>query len=394
VTARREHARARRPALVAGLGALVVALAPTPARALDPSIPVRLAAAPPRSPAVAEGIDRQSTHCTSALLPKEPAVDWQTRLAPPLVGELATDELGRLLVAHVADRLTALDAHGHVAYSLRVGSEWASGPLPMAGGGALVVTRDGRVVRVSPSGMNEGEESLGWGALEAAVVATPTEDGGAIIASGARLARVGPRGTRGFRTRLVEPVRAVFEWQNETLAVGRSGDVFARAAFGEARPFGSFEEPVRAVALAGDRLFGLGRHALVELNLVTRERRVLFADEVSELRDLAALPGGRFRLVGPRATLIDLDASGHELARLALPGGENREITALVSDREGRTLFAAAGSPLTYITPQGDSGVVPGSGCPDPLRPTPLRDGLVVAACRTGIVRALSDRAR
>ncbi|HEV8551312.1 MAG TPA: PQQ-binding-like beta-propeller repeat protein [Polyangiaceae bacterium] len=373
---------------------LAVALVPASAVALDPSIPVRLTAAPPASVTAAERITAEGTNRTSATFPKEPEVGWQTRLAPPLVGELATDESGRLLVAHAGDRLTALDARGRVAFSLRTGGELASGPLPLAGGRVLVVTRDGRVVRVSPNGTNEGEELLGWGELEAAVVATPTHDGGAIIASGAHLARLGPRGTRGFRARLGDPVRAVFEWGSETLAVGRSGNVFARAGWGEARPFGSFEEPLRAVALADHRLFGVGRHALVELDLVSRERRVLFADEANELRDFAALPSGKWRLVAPRATFIDLDVTGRELARWPQPGGENREISALVADREGRTLFSAVGSPLGYVTPQGDSGIVPGTGCPDPLRPTPLGDGLVVAACRSGIVRALSDKAR
>ncbi|HEY3498774.1 MAG TPA: hypothetical protein VGK73_28985, partial [Polyangiaceae bacterium] len=63
-------------------------------------------------------------------------------------------------------------------------------------------------------------------------------------------------------------------------------------------------------------------------------------------------------------------------------------------DPAGTVLAAFAGAPLVLVTAQGDASGVPGSACPDPLRPTPLGPGIVAATCRSGLIRGLSDRAR
>jgi len=370
-------------------------LTSVPSRALDPGIALRLESAPSGSAAATPRLDVNGTNQTSALLPEHPSVLWQTRVAPPLVGEASADASGRLLVAHGSDRLTALDARGHSAWSLRVGAELALGPLPVGRGRTLLVTRDARIVRVSAQGTIEARESLPWGMLEQQPIVTSTRDGGAIIAAGSSLARLGPLGTRGYEARFPDPIRAVFEWQGSTVAVGYAGGVFIRAAAGDPVQSGSFGEPVRAVALVGERLYGVGRHELVMLDLVSKERRVVFADPSAELRDLAALGGGRLRLVAARALLVDLEPSGHELARQTLPLAESGgELGSIVSDRTGRTLLGASGSALVHITPQGDIATLPDASCLDPMRPTPVADGRFVVACRSGLLRAFSDKGR
>jgi len=364
-------------------------------QASDPGIALRLESAPSSSPAATPRLDMNGTNQTSALLPERPSVQWQTRLAPPLVGELAADANGRLLVAHGADRVTALDERGHSAWSLRVGADLVLGPLPVGRGRSLVVTRDARVVRVSPQGAIEARESLPWGTLEQPPIVTSTHDGGAIIAAGASLSRLGPLGAAGYDARLPDPIRAVFEWEGKTVAVGHAGGVFVRGAAGDPAQRGSFGEPVRAVALVGQRLFGVGRHELLSLDLASKERRVMFADPSAELRDLAALGSGRLRLVAARALLIDLDPSGHELARQTLSLAESGgELGSIVTDRTGRTLLGATGSTLIHITPQGDTSTLPDASCLDPMRPTPVADGRFVVACRSGLLRAFSDKVR
>jgi hypothetical protein len=366
-----------------------------PTRALDPGIALRLESASPESPAATPRLDMNGTNQTSALLPEHPTLLWQTRVAPPLVGELAADANGRLLVAHGSDRVTAFDAKGHSVWSLRVGTELVLGPLPVGRGRSLVVTRDARVVRVSTQGTIEGRDSLPWAMLEQPPIVTSTRDGGAIIAAGSSFARLGPLGAAGYEARLPDPIRAVFERQGGTLAVGYAGGVFIRKASGDPVQSGSFGEPVRAVALVGQRLYGVGRHELVTLDLVSKERRVVFADSGAELRDLAALGGGRLRLLATRAVLIDLDPSGHEQSRQSLPVAESGgELGSIVTDRTGRTLLGATGSTLIHITPQGDSTTLPDTSCLDPMRPTPVADGRFVVACRSGLLRAFSDKAR
>jgi hypothetical protein len=365
------------------------------AHATDPKVALRLQNAPSLSAAVTARVDANGTNQTSALLPERPSIVWQTRITPPLVGELAADADGKLLVAHALDRLTALDAVGHTAWSLRVGAELALGPLPVAGGRSLLVTRDARLFRVSPTGVIDGREALPWVAFDQAPIATVTRDGGAIIAAGSTLARIGPRGTEGYEARLPDPIRAVFEWRGATVAVGHAGTIFVRPAAGDPVRFGSFQTPVRAVALVGQRLFAIGRNELSTFDLVTKERRVVFGDPTADLRDLAAVAEGRLRLIASGALLLDLDASGHELGRVRLPLAESGgELASIVTDRTGRILLGTTGSTLILVTPQGDSAALPDSSCLDPMRPTPVRDARFVVACRSGLLRAFSDRAR
>jgi len=393
-----ERAERRTGRVLAALGAAcgaALVLSSGTARATDPKIALRLESAPSRSAAVTARIDSNGTNQTSALFPERPSIVWQTRITPPLVGELAADAEGRLLIAHASDRLTALDAVGHTVWSVRVGAELALGPLPVAGGRSLLVTRDAHLVRVSPSGAIEGRETLPWAAFDQTPLATSTLDGGAIIAAGSALARIGPRGASGYEARLPDPIRAVFEWRGATVAVGNAGTIFTRAAAGDPTRVGSFQTPVRAVALVGERLFGLARSELLTFDLVTKERRIVFGDPSTELRDLAALTAGRLRLVAAGALLIDLEPGGHELGRQRLPLAESGgELASIVTDRTGRALLGTTGSTLIQVTPQGDSAALPDSSCLDPMRPTPVRDARFVVACRSGLLRAFSDRAR
>jgi len=363
--------------------------------AADPSVALRLASAPSRSPAATPRLDVNGTNQTSARLPEHPSVAWQARVAPPLIGDLSADANGRLLVAHASDRVTALDEKGHAVWSLRTAAPLVLGPLPLAGGRTLLVTRDAQVVRVSAKGAVEARETLAFGPLDQTPIVTSTGDGGAIIAAGSAFARLGPLGAAGYDARLPDPIRAVFEWRGGTVAVGHAGGVFTRGAAGDPERIGSFGQPVRAAALLGQRLLGVGRNELVSLDLVSKERRLVFADPTVDLRDLAALGGGRLRLVAARAVFLDLDPSGRELSRQSLPIAESGgELVSIVADRDGRTLLGTNGAPLIQITPQGETAALPETSCPDPVRPTPVADGRFVVACRSGLLRAFSDKAR
>jgi len=186
-----------------------------PARAADPRIGWRLDAGA-SDPCKRPRAELRAENTSCFRLPLPASVSFQIRLAPPILGEVTTDSSGRLLVAHGTDRLTAVDASGKSLWSVRLGSELASGPIPVLGA-ALVVARDGRLFEVSASGLASERETLPWSDIEGTVISAPTSDGGVILATGARLLRVGPRGTRGFQTKVASAIRSVFGWRGATL---------------------------------------------------------------------------------------------------------------------------------------------------------------------------------
>jgi len=348
-----------------------------------------------RSAAVGSRIDAGGTNESPARLPRPASVSFQTRLAPPIVGEPVASSGGAFVVAHGRDRVSALDASGHSVWSARLGAELASGPIPFGADAFLLVTRDARLFELSNAGVVREREELGWNAIDGAVLFAPTAEGGAVVATGARLARVAPRGARSFRTKLGVSLRAVFDWRGATLAVGRDGSIWLRGAAGDPLELGDFGAPVAEVMLARDRLFALSEHALESFDLPTRQRAPVWADPALALHDMALARGERVFLAAGRSTLVELDAAGRELARFTLPTGESgAELGNVVLDRTGALLVVANGSPLWSVTPEGEPTSLLGTGCPDALRPTPVADGRVVATCRSGLVRGLSDKAR
>lgn len=379
------------------LGA-VFALAPPGARAepLDPRVPARLRSSPPAGAAVSARIDAGGRNLSSVAFPRAPGIAWQARVSGPIHGPPLADAKGGLIIAHGHGRVSELDTAGHTRWSLRTGLDLVGGPLLIGGELRVVVGHGGEIVAISEAGRVLERERLARGDWEATPVTVPTSDGGAILATGARLTRLGPRASVAWSVSTTEPMRAVFEWRGQALAVGKNGGVLVRAAAGEPEEIANLGGAVGRAALDGDRLFALvdGRK-FVELELGSRRQRVRFSDATLELQDFALGSGATPRLLSNRGVLVALDAADRELMRLGLmPEGGSRDALGLVVDRAGATLVAFSGAPLVFVNAQGDPSALDGSACPDPLRPTPLAPGVVVAACRSGLLRALSDRAR
>jgi hypothetical protein len=214
-----------------------------------------------------------------------------------------------------------------------------------------------------------------------------------LLGVGARLLRASASATLVTDDRLADPVRAVFEWRGLVLAVGRAGRIWARGVAGEAREWASFGAPVSAVLLSNERLYALSNHELLELELATKQRRTRFVEPSLELRELAAVTSGHFTLLAPHA-LLELDATGRELSRRTLvqnPGAG--EASGLIVDADGTAAITASRAPFTLAGAQGDEHSFDAVSCPEPLRPTPLADGELVAGCRSGALFGLSDRA-
>jgi hypothetical protein len=380
------------------LGALLLALtsglvgAASPARSADPGVPWRLPPQDVTAPASSDRLDARGTNQSRVALPASPSLGFHARVVPPIVGQPMSSG-GRVLIVHGGDRLSALDERGQTAWSVRLGAELASGPMLVGGNHTLVLGRDGRLFDVSPSGSVSLSDTLPWSEVEGAVLFTPTADGGGLLANGARLGRIGPAGTRGFVASIADPIRAVFEWRGLALAVGQDGSIWMRAASGTPRELGSLGGHVRQALLVADRVLGVGEHELLAFDLASKQAKILWTEPTLELRDVAAMSNERFAVVAGRSLLIELEADGRELARFVLPTGENGvDLTSLIVDQAGRAIVRAGGSPLVFVTPQGDASFIAGTGCPDLLRPTPLAPGKLVSACRSGLVRGVGNQ--
>ena len=57
-------------------------------------------------------------------------------------------------------------------------------------------------------------------------------------------------------------------------------------------------------------------------------------------------------------------------------------------------LVATSGLDLRLVGETGDVLEIPGTACPDPLRPIALGKGLSVASCRSGLLFGISGKGR
>jgi hypothetical protein len=362
---------------------------------LDPSVPVRLAVRPARGAAVADRLDLGATNLSRVRLPRDPVVTFQVRVTGSVIGSPLADERGRLLVAHGTGRLTELDARGKTTWTLRVG-ELLGAPVALGGARALAVTKSAEVLAVSSQGRVISRERLPFDELEGQLVAAPAADGGAIVAAGARYVRVDEVGAVVLTGTAQSQLGAVFDWRGSTLLVEREGRVLGRAPALDPTVIANFGAPVPRASLVGDRLFAIvGEHALAVLDLRTRRIERRFADPLVFLRDLTLNESGAARLLASRGMVVELDPTFAETGRvMLLSDGALGESVTLIADREGTLLAVMNGAPLLLAPRGGEPSAVASTGCPDPLRPTPLVDGVLVIGCRSGVLRGLSDRAR
>jgi hypothetical protein len=129
-----------------------------PAR--DPSLPQRVVFGAARALAPTEYLDASASARSKVALPTRAKVSYQLRLAAPLIGSPAADEAGNVVVAHGVERVTELDPNGKTRWSLRLGREIAGSPVVLPSGLRVLVTRDGGVFGVSPTGRVAFERAL------------------------------------------------------------------------------------------------------------------------------------------------------------------------------------------------------------------------------------------
>lgn len=375
------------------LGALLALLAgdaaAAPSRAgRDPSLPQRVVTGPTRALVGSEHVDAAASSRTRTTLPVRAKVRYQVRLAAPLIGAPVADAAGNVIVAHGVERVTELDESGRTRWSLRLGREIAAAPLVLPNGIAIVVTRDGSVFAISSAGRVVFERSLPLGAELAAPLLAPASDGGFYVATGDRAVKLDADGSPLDSLELGSALRGIFEWRGLTLAVTGRGTVLARGAAGSPTRYASLERAVRRVALAGDKLVAIvGERSLVELDLITKRLSTKLEDPLLTPRDLAVVNDRELRILTQESLLLGTDHEGREHLRSPLDDlrGDGAIGTLLV-DARGTSAVALSGLDVVLVAADGSVSSVPGTGCADPLRPTPTGRGRFTAACRTGVL--------
>jgi hypothetical protein len=356
-------------------------LSPTlAADGVDPRVPLRIVTARP-TPRIE--------------LFRQPTVVWQARVLEPLLGPPVPDRDGDLVVAHASGLVVELDANGRAKSTVRAGSSLALGPVLLTSGRRLVVTGDAEAVVLQPSGRVESRSKLSFREIDASALVTATSDGGALVAAGARFARIGSTGSLTARGGTSESLRGLFEWHGLGVLVERGGRVLGLGHAGDPIEIANFGRPVRACELHGDRLLALvADRDLVELGLDTHVERTLWSDPPLVPRDVFVLPNGELRVAASGNLLVALDSSGREAFRVPQPGTTSEVFVDLLGDARGAMLVATSGFDLKLVGETGEVTDIAGTACPDPLRPAPLKKGLVVASCRSGLLFGISDKAR
>lgn len=354
----------------------------------DPSLPQRVVTGPARALVASEHVDAAASARTRTTLPVRAKVRYQVRLAAPLIGAPAADEAGNVIVAHGVERVTELDANGRTRWSLRLGREIAAAPLVLPNALAIIVTRDSSVFAISAGGRVVFERSISLGSDANGALLAPASDGGFYVASGERAVKLGADGTPLDSIDLGSALRGIFEWRGLMLAVTGRGTVLARATAGTPARYATFERPVRRVARSGDKLVAIvGERTLVELDLVSKRLTTKLEDPLLTPRDFGVVSEGELRILTQESLLLGTDREGRE--RLRSPLDELRGDAAsgtLVVDGQGASAVALSGLDVMLVAPDGSVSSVPGTGCADPLRPTPTGPGRFTAACRSGVL--------
>ncbi|HWA71182.1 MAG TPA: PQQ-binding-like beta-propeller repeat protein [Polyangiaceae bacterium] len=332
-------------------------------------------------------------------LPRNPTVKWRVRAAggiahPPVV---AAD--GSVLLSLLTPTLVQYDARGRLSWSARLGASAAAVSTILQGNGTrLVLTQGAEALGFSARGQLLFQTLLPFASLDASSSVAPTDDGGILIASGRRLARLDAALNVVFTTRLEHDVHSILPGQ-PPLVVTNGGAVFELTPSGETLERGSFAAHVDAATRTGPRRVAaiLEGRRLSELDVERETVTTRFSEPDLELGStLASNPGSDLVVLGGGEFLIAFGPDGREKLRTPLPALDSSgrpPSSQLLLGPDRSVLVARAGLDVVAIQPDGSVARVEGSACADPLRPASVAPGSAIYACRSGIVLRLDDAA-
>ncbi len=280
----------------------------------------------------------------------------------------------------------------------------ASAPVLTSDGSILLLTHDATAVLLAPSGKTLHKSVLPFAEPLRHIIAIPTANAGALVASGADVAELDGLGEVTRQTHLAGNVSALVEWRSDLLAICENGVIAAARATGDFEVIGNLggAAPEGAAAEGGKLYAVVDAHKLVAFDPSAHSVTVLASEPASALNGpLTLLENQSAAVVADGGFLSIHAASGAETLRVSIaeagrafdPALRALRPASTISDRAGAVAAARSGSDALILRPDGKVQRFDDTSCLDPFRPTPTRTG-VVFACRAGQLFGVSDRAQ
>jgi hypothetical protein len=356
------------------------------------------------APATCEGIDASNGYHAQNRFPEAPALVFRTRLSGGIGQAPASDAQGNLVVVHAEPRLSKLDATGRTLWSERLPGEASCAPVLTSAGTILLVTRDGEALFYSATGKLLAKRALPLSDPKRHGLAIPTDNGGALLASGSELIELDDHGAIVRKLHANGAVSAIAEANAALIAVSDNGSVQVARASGDLEPIGSFGGNLsEGAAVSAGKVFAVvDGHRWSALDLTTGQVETL-ANEPSLMLTgpVALLDAPSAALVADGGLLSIRAKNGSESARIALhtasqgfePAVRGLRAALVVSDQRGAIAAVRSGNDAVVLREGGNAQRLEGTSCLDPFRPTPTLTGIVFA-CRSGQLFGFSDKAR
>ncbi len=392
---------------------LVAAASLAAAQPLDPTLPHELVVGLPAAPAAMLRLDPGRTGLSRSPLPVSPRVLWRARAQGGIEHSVGVDSTGAIVISSAIGQVVQIAPDGKTAWTVRTGR---GAPLTTP-----VITSDGTRVVLVPGPALIGIDAKGHIRFKRALPAPglarphvgaplPLPGGGLALSLGNRLIRVGPAGGIISTADAPETVQALLARGGSLLAVTQRGSVLSWQPPDGPSLIGSLGGTIDGwPALCSSRSLcaSVDQHRLVELDLDTGIRHVRLDDSSISLLGSPAVTRGHETLTATTDGLVlGHDASGKELLHVALfsgtvaPGSKvapmlvrRTTLPPLIVDRTGTLGFARPGLDAGVVTPAGDIHTAPGTACADPVGVTPAGPHRMVAACRSGLLWLVGDKA-
>ncbi len=392
---------ARVVAAVAAATGLVAGAWWASAEPLDPTLPHQVTVGPSPGAAPMAGLNGSRNGRSEHPLPRAPKPRWRARVPGSIVHAVATDSQGAVVVGSTT-HLTQVDAHGRVAWSLRLGTaSAAAGPVISSDGSRVLVTSEGELLMVRRDGRVRSKRSLPVRKATRVPAPLPVETGGVALAVGAELLLLEADGDVRARASAPGTVLTLLHRPAGLVVLTRDGTVLGWTPPSPLTEIGSLggNPSGGAVLVADDTLVSvIDFRRLVALDLVSGARRLLVPEaKLSFDGPPAVLPDRQTLVVSWDGLLLRHDRKGRETLRLALepadltldggvPAGRSGDGAPLLVGRDGRIGFARPGLDVGVVQPNHDVQTAAGAACVTPVSLVPAGPERMALACRSGIV--------
>jgi hypothetical protein len=389
----------------AALALLLVVVATTArsSRADDPRRVHSFVLGPSPGLASSEWLDAADTSVACTTFPRAPTVTLRLRVPGGIGQAPASDADGNLIIAHGEARISKLDAHGRTLWSQRLESEAATAPLPLADGTILVVTHGADALLFSATGHPTFARPLPLEGSKHRTLAIPTQNGGALVASGTDVLELDRTGQVTRQLQAPAAVAGLAQAGSKLIAITENGIVAEARASGGFELVGSLGGAVpEGGAVRDGKLFAVvDNHKLVSFELAEGRASVLASDSnVTLSGPPLSFANGASALIADGGFLAFHAPSGAEILRVSIaetgrafdPATRALKPALAIGDLAFGLAATRSGADAIFVSADGKAQRLDDSACLDPFRPTPTPKA-VVLACRSGQLFWVTDKA-